>query len=153
MGWVIRAMKSADVRRMVEIAASLEQAPHWPVAHYIRMLDDGTPPRRTALVACEPGEGGVAGFAIAVLMPPEAELESICVSAEWQRQGIAGTLWNELKRELAAAGVTTVHLEVRAGNLPARGFYRRLGFAESGKRRGYYVDPPDDAVLYRIELV
>ena len=151
MRFTIRPMASADVERVVQIAAALEQAPHWPEAVYRRMLDGQSTPRRIALVAEVPG-GDVSGFAIAVLTLPEAELESIAVAPGRQRQGQALALWDSLKAELAASGVTVVHLEVRAGNLPARSLYRRLGFAEVGTRSRYYADPVEDAALYRIDL-
>ncbi len=56
---------------------------------------------------------------------------------------------------LRLAGVTEVILEVRASNQPALGLYRRLGFVETGRRPGYYMDPPEpaeDAVLMRLGL-
>lgn len=151
MRGVIRPMRDADVSRVVQIAAELAQAPHWPEEVYMRMLEEQARPRRTALVA-EDLEGKVAGFAIALVAPPEAELESIAVTPDRQQQGLATALWDSLKAELMAPGVTVVHLEVRSGNLPARALYRRLGFAESGRRTRYYADPVEDAVLYRIEL-
>ena len=151
-GWKIRPMRPADVERAVQIAAQLDRAPHWPEDVYRRMLDGQSTPRRTALVAEIPG-GAVVAFVIVALVTPEAELESIAVAPEWQRQGLARALWGALVAELIAPGVTVVHLEVRAGNLPAQALYRKLGFAESGQRRGYYADPVEDAVLYRIDLV
>ena len=151
MHFAIRPMRAADVGQVMEIAAASDQAPHWPESTYVRMLDAEARPRRVALVA-EARGGEVSGFAIAVLTPPEAELESIAVAPDRQRRGIATALWEATKAELAAGGVTVVHLEVRAGNLPAQAFYRRLGFVESGRRRGYYAEPVEDAVLYRIDL-
>lgn len=41
-----------------------------------------------------------------------------------------------------------VFLEVRESNMAARRLYEKLGFAETGRRRGYYANPPEDAVLY-----
>jgi ribosomal-protein-alanine N-acetyltransferase len=43
-------------------------------------------------------------------------------------------------------------LEVRASNHPAIGLYRRLGFAETGRRKRYYRDPMEDAVQMRLEV-
>jgi ribosomal protein S18 acetylase RimI-like enzyme len=45
-----------------------------------------------------------------------------------------------------------VFLEVRESNQAARAFYARLGFEQSGRRKLYYANPPEDAVLYRLTL-
>jgi ribosomal protein S18 acetylase RimI-like enzyme len=46
----------------------------------------------------------------------------------------------------------SVFLEVRESNHPARRFYEKAGFQQSGVRKAYYRDPPEDAILYRLEL-
>ncbi len=94
----------------------------------------------------------MAGFAVASLLPPEAELETIAVAATAQRHGLARRLFAELATELAKAQIAEVNLEVRASNQPALELYRRLGFAETGRRVRYYHDPVEDAVLMRLRL-
>ena len=74
------------------------------------------------------------------------------MAAESQRRGLGRRLFHALAAELRAAGVTELVLEVRASNRPALGFYRSLGFARTGLRRGYYADPVEDAVLMRLPL-
>ena len=44
-------------------------------------------------------------------------------------------------------GITMIHLEVRAGNETAIRLYERQGFVRDGLRKGYYIDPTEDAVL------
>jgi ribosomal-protein-alanine acetyltransferase len=92
------------------------------------------------------------GFAVASLVPPQAELETIAVAAEAQRSGLARRLFAELAHDLKQAHVTEVMLEVRASNTPALALYRSLGFRESGLRRSYYADPEEDAVLLSLSL-
>jgi ribosomal-protein-alanine N-acetyltransferase len=139
-----------DLDRVMEIAQSLKDAPHWTRANYVAVLDPAATPRRIALVAEEGVK--VAGFAVASLMPPQAELEIIAVDAQFQRRGLARRLFAELDATLRLAGVTEVILEVRASNQPAQGLYRRLGFAETARRQCYYQAPADDAVLMSLGL-
>jgi ribosomal-protein-alanine N-acetyltransferase len=87
-----------------------------------------------------------------VLIPPQAELEAIAVTGERQRRGIAGNLWSDLLIELKRFDITEVILEVRESNRPARAFYRASGFVETGRRRRYYADPEEDALLMRREV-
>lgn len=93
--------------------------------------------------------GVVAGFAILRAVLDEAELLLIAVAPEAQRAGAATALWRRIEDRCRGEGIHTVHLEVRASNGGARAFYARMGFIESGRRRGYYADPVEDAVLMR----
>ena len=145
-----RRMTPADLDRVMEVAESLKEAPQWPRTAFERALDPVAQPRRIALVA--EAVGAVAGFAVASLLPPEAELETIAVASKAQRQGLAQRLFAELAAELVAVRIADVFLEVRASNQPALGLYRGLGFAETGRRVRYYHDPVEDAVLMRLRL-
>ena len=145
----IRPMTPADLDRVMEIAVSLKDAPQWPRSSYLAALEPEAAPRRIALVA---EETEVVGFAVASLLPPEAELEMIAVAPAAQRQGVARQLFSALTAEIRTAEVFGVMLEVRCSNQPAIGLYRRLGFAESGRRTRYYADPVEDAILMRIEF-
>ena len=148
----IRRMESRDIAWVRALADSLPEAPHWPGAVYQGAIDPQAAPRRIALVAVSLEAGAGTGFAIARLLPPEAELETIAVARGSQRQGIGRRLFAALAAELEAWNVTEVVLEVRASNLPAIGLYRKLGFLETGLRKGYYVDPTEDAVLMSLRL-
>lgn len=148
----IRPMRAADIPRVREIADALPAAPHWPERAYLAALDPEARPRRIALVAVLPQSGTAMGFAIASLLPPQAELETIAVAAEAQRRGIAQRLLAALATELKRSDVTEVLLEVRASNAPALAFYAALGFGESGRRPRYYADPEEDAILLGLKL-
>jgi ribosomal-protein-alanine N-acetyltransferase len=142
-------MTAADLDRVMEIAASLKDAPQWSRAAYLAALEPEAAPRRIALVA---EDAEIAGFAVAGLLPPEAELEMIAVAPSFQRRGVARQLFFALAAEVRTAHANGIMLEVRAQNQPALSLYRRLGFAETGRRRLYYCDPVDDAVLLRLAL-
>lgn len=142
----IRRMAAADLPRILEIAAGLEHAPHYPHATWLGMLDSAATPTRIALVAAE-ATGPVLGFAVASLLPPQAELETIAVAAAHHRRGIARSLLQSLLVELRPAGIHELWLEVRASNTPAIALYRSLGFRETGRRPRYYADPVEDALL------
>lgn len=148
----IRAMNVADVDRVMEIAVSLKDAPHWPVSAYLDALKVESLPRRISLVAENPENGAVLGFAMALVLDGQAELETIAVALEAQRQGTARQLFGVLLSELSQVIVTEVMLEVRASNRPALGLYQSFGFEISGCRPRYYADPVEDAVLMNLRL-
>jgi ribosomal-protein-alanine N-acetyltransferase len=149
---MIRPMTSADVDRVLAIAAGLKEAPPWPRAVYEAVLEPATAGRRIALVASDAETGVIAGFAVASLVPPEGEVETVGVASEFQRRGIARQLVNEIAKNFRTRGVTKVWLEVRISNLAAKQLYGSLGFRETDRRPGYYVDPIEDAILMRLDL-
>jgi ribosomal-protein-alanine N-acetyltransferase len=162
----IRRMTPADIDRVMEIAENVKEAPQWPRSAYLAALASQVGPPRIALVAEAPGNsteppsdsssppewGAVAGFAVASLLPPEAELESIAVAPAFQRRGLARRLFDALAEELRPAGITEVILELRASNRTALDFYRVLGFVQTGRRPRYYHDPIEDALLMRLQF-
>jgi tRNA threonylcarbamoyl adenosine modification protein YeaZ len=146
----VRRMGVADLDAVMEIAAKTDHAPRWGRAAYVAAIDPGNQPRRVVLVAER--DGGLAGFVVASITAPEAELESIVTAVPHQRLGVARELFGVLKAELRRQGVREVMLEVREGNHSAQGLYRFLGFREEGRRPGYYAEPVEDAVLMRLGL-
>ncbi|MGA7244609.1 MAG: tRNA (adenosine(37)-N6)-threonylcarbamoyltransferase complex dimerization subunit type 1 TsaB [Terracidiphilus sp.] len=148
----VRQMTAADLERVMEMAACTDHAPLWSRQAYETALDPDAQLGRVALIAEDNRSGAVAGFVVARITPPEAELESIVTAAPHQRRGVARTLFSVLQGHLRGHGASAVVLEVRVGNREAQGFYRFLGFAEEGRRPGYYADPVEDAVLMRLRL-
>lgn len=148
----VRRMTPADLDSVIEIAGSLKEAPRWPRSAYLAAVDTEAECRRIALVAEEPGSGDITGFAVASLLPPQAELEMIAVAPAAQRHGLARHLFAALATELVSAGISEIMLEVRVSNGAALGLYRQLGFAETGRRPCYYHDPVEDAVLMRLNF-
>jgi ribosomal-protein-alanine N-acetyltransferase len=149
---VVRPMTSANLDQVLAIATGLDSAPQWSRDLYEAMLEPANAGRRIALVAEEVESGRVVGFAVASLVPPDAELESIGVTAEFQKRGMGGRLVKEMGKNLRLRGVTKVHLEVRDSNLAAKGLYASLGFIEAGRRSGYYTDSIEDAITMRLDL-
>ncbi len=159
---LIRPMRAGDLEAVMSIAASVNEAPQWPRAAYLSALNPGSTVQRIAQVA-EFAEGPkqpvqVVGFAVASLLGPQAELESIAIGKAAQRKGIGRTLISAILRELRKAGdpradeVQELVLEVRTSNLRALGFYGSLGFLQTGLRKRYYAAPEEDAVLMSLPL-
>jgi ribosomal-protein-alanine N-acetyltransferase len=92
-------------------------------------------------------EGSVAGYIIFWLIEGEVHIMSIAVRRDLRRLGIATEI---LKRSLAEAGDLGgkyVFLEVRENNGAGIGLYRKMGFRVVYKRKGYYTDTKEDALI------
>jgi len=79
-----------------------------------------------------------AGFALGRVMADEAELITVAVAPEARRGGIATALIGQFEAEARSRGARQAFLEVAADNLAARALYARLGYEQTGCRRGYY---------------
>jgi [ribosomal protein S18]-alanine N-acetyltransferase len=146
----IRAMAVEDLDQVMAISASFREAPQWPRSAYMSAIAPAAGPWRVALVAEADGE--VIGFVTGSLVALQAELESIAVDRAVHRRGIGAALLESLIREAASAGAEEILLEVRVSNLRALQLYGRAGFVEVGRRRGYYLDPAEDAILMRYQI-
>jgi ribosomal-protein-alanine N-acetyltransferase len=83
----------------------------------------------------------------------ELHINSIAVDEAHRRAGVATKLMHEVLSRAAAGGVRSATLEVRESNVAGRALYERLGFRVEGARRGYYQNPPEDAlVMWRRDL-
>ena len=96
-----------------------------------------------AVVACEGGRSSASrsainGFAIMELGDERAHLVLLAVRPTHRRIGIGENLFEWLLESARAAGMASIHLELRANNEAARRFYRAMGFFETVLVPGYY---------------
>ena len=101
------------------------------------------------LVATE-GEN-VAGYIGSQTVMDETDMMNVAVHPDFRRRGIAEALVNGLVDGLKTQGSHCLTLEVRASNAPAIALYEKLGFSEIGRRKNYYRNPREDALILRKE--
>ena len=149
----IRHAQVEDLAEVVRIERAVPEAPHWGESVYRDMLlqDSGEITLNRALFVAGNSER-ILGFAVVAVVADQAELESIAVDPERRRLGVGRALSDAIMVWGREAGAREMLLEVRSANAEARSLYDRLGFKQTGLRRGYYSDPPDDAVLMSVSL-
>lgn len=96
--------------------------------------------------------GHLLGYLLAYHAADEAEIARIAVQKEARRQGAAGKLMQALEHYCEEHKMEKLLLDVRESNEAARSFYTKNGFVEDGIRQGFYVNPPEDAVLMSRQL-
>lgn len=141
--------QAAEIARLHGLLFS----PAWSEESVFAMLDH---PASTAFLAVYSGPPRTSiGFVLAQLAADEAEILSIGVLPEWQRQGIGRRLVDGVARAVQRAEAKSLYLEVAADNDAALNLYSRAGFLGTGLRRGYYERPgsaPVDAVTLALRL-
>ena len=80
----------------------------------------------------------LSGYLLATIIDDEAEILSIGVTPDRQRQGVGKRLLQRFFDYGASRNMTKAVLEVAEDNVPALGLYRDFGFVEFGRRKGYY---------------
>jgi ribosomal-protein-alanine N-acetyltransferase len=120
-------------------------AAHWSETHYQALFAE-SPARRFAWMVDD------AGFLIAHHMASEWEIENILVASPERRRGLASELMRTFLDTARQHRAAAIFLEVRESNVPARAFYVKLGFQQSGRRPGYYHNLDEDALTYRLAL-
>ena len=79
----------------------------------------------------------------------ESDMMNVAVHPDHRRKGYAEALVLALIEELKKQGNTSLALEVRASNEPAKALYEKLGFSLVGRRPNYYRNPREDALILK----
>lgn len=112
----------------------------------------GTPNVLTLLAHGDSSE--VLGFIVVRIAADESEILSLAVAPEYRSRGVGGKLVESSAHEASERGAHAMFLEVSVNNAAATHLYRKRGFKEAGRRRGYYqvCDSLADALVLRCEL-
>ena len=135
----VRALDTGDIPRVLGIQAVCPEAASWSEADYRRLEGWECSSWRT-IVAVKDEQ--IAGF-LTYTETGDLEILNLAVDPDHRRQGVAGILVRKLLQQIDGP----LFLEVRAGNRPALSLYKKLGFAQAGRRRSYYRNPVEDAVI------
>lgn len=158
----IRPAQASDLPRLVEIASHSATAAQWNQTEYLKLfalnqpspqLKDPTqiqPQQRHALVVEQ--AGSVAGFIVGRQVEDEWEIENIAVTGAARRCGLGSRLVGELLDHVRGRGGKTVFLEVRESNRAARALYEKWAFIEVGRRKSYYQNPAEDALILKFNF-
>ena len=90
------------------------------------------------------------GYLCLYTVEPEAHILNVAISPAHRQKGYASALMDRVIEELGGKGITQYYLEVREGNNEALGLYRKFGFAAIGKRKKYYTDTNEDALVMHL---
>ena len=97
-------------------------------------------------------DGQVVGYICFWLFDREIQLINIAVHPEKRGMGFGYYLMTKMIEAGFSKGSQYIWLEVRISNLTAKGLYQKLGFEEIGRRRGYYRETKEDAIVMVLSL-
>ena len=139
----IRTMRSADLPQVMLIELSTFTMP-WSEATFRGLLR-----RRDSDLFVADIKGEIAGYAVFWAVLDQGELGNVAVDESHRGQGIGSKLIQAVLERAADRGVREVFLEVRKSNVGAQDLYKTFGFSEVGRRKNYYLEPLEDALVMK----
>lgn len=142
----LRPMQVADIPQVMGIENEVFPTP-WPEHAFQRELT------RNELAHCYTleREEKVVGYGCLWLIVDEAHISTLASSPEWRSHGLGELLLLTLLHEAIALGAVMATLEVRVSNAVAQALYSKYGFGVVGRRKKYYTDNQEDALLMTVE--
>ncbi|MBR2716364.1 MAG: ribosomal protein S18-alanine N-acetyltransferase [Oscillospiraceae bacterium] len=137
----VRPMTAADLPEVLAIERRCFPDP-WPESVFRSALADGL-----SLWLAAEAEGKLAGYAGMQSVLDEGYVDNVAVDPAYRRRGAASALLRAFAEEAKKRGLRFLSLEVRAGNAGAVSLYEAHGFGIVGRRKGYYLRPPEDALI------
>ncbi|TAK13027.1 MAG: ribosomal-protein-alanine N-acetyltransferase [Anaerolineae bacterium] len=138
----LRRMTTADVDAVFELDQRSFASP-WPRRSFEFEVTENEASHQWVAEL----DGLVVGAIVVWLLVDEAHIATIAVEPELRGRGIAARLVCAALQALAAQGAVSAALEVRPSNEAALRLYQRFGFVEVGRRKAYYQDNGEDALL------
>jgi [ribosomal protein S18]-alanine N-acetyltransferase len=145
-GPTIREMTEEDIGSILEIEKKSFVAP-WTKGMFKEAL---LSPISTSFVMEE--EGRLLGYIMLYSVADEAHILNLATHPDRRRQGYISMLIRYTLDYCAKNGVSDFFLEVRESNHGAQNLYRKLGFEVIGRRKRYYTETNEDALVMQLSL-
>lgn len=147
----IRPFSPDDLNALLKTQHACKTVVAWRARDYETLAGD---PRGMILVAESEDRmlPEILGFSALYRVDAEAEIWNLAVDPAHRRKGIARAMLQEACRKLFEAGVRKLFLEVRESNLPALELYLSFGFQQIARRKNYYQNPRESALVLLCKL-
>ncbi len=148
--WSIEPLTVADLDEVLVIEGASFPTP-WSRGAFLYELEQN-PLARCWVARGGGGDPRVLGYLCLWEIPPEIHITNIAVYPAWRRRGVGRSLLEAILSDARRRRLSLAFLEVRPTNTEARTLYERLGFEVVGRRKGYYFDTGEDALLMKADL-
>ena len=145
MNLQIRKMRLEDIPVIVQLDQISFSLP-WPERSFRYELTNNPASRSWVAEA----DGRVVGMIVGWMLVDEMHIATIATHPDYRRQGVASKLLSHILLESIEEGAQTSFLEVRESNFAAQEMYRKFGYEKTGRRRRYYRDNDEDAILMHL---
>ena len=137
----VRAMTKSDIEEVLEIERQCFPIP-WSLDSFKKEFKNSFARYVVALI-----DDQIVGYGGVWLIIDEGHITNIAVREGFRQKGVASEVLKGLIEVCKKRDLTSMTLEVRESNVPARNLYKKHGFMEAGIRPKYYGDNNEDAVI------
>ena len=142
----LRDMAAADLFMVADLERRLFSDP-WSIDSFRGALRS----RNQVFLVCD-DDGTIAGYCGMLLVPGEGQILNVAVDESYRRRGLATEMINAMIDIGTTNEIFLYTLEVRENNAPAIALYKSMGFVPTGRRKRYYKNPEEDAILMDLDL-
>lgn len=143
----VRLMKEDDLERIMKIEQVSFPTPWSPHAFLTELKEN-----EYARYFCLEKDEQVIGYMGLWFILEEGHITNVAIAREFRGQRFGEFLMRSVMEKMRSEGMERMTLEVRTSNFTAQRLYERLGFVLAGKRKGYYSDNQEDALIMWVEL-
>ena len=137
----IVSMCAEDAKELAELDKEVFSVP-WSEKSFLEEFEN-----RLAVYYIAKEENKIIGYAGFWHVADEGDITNIAVKQEYRRKGIASRLIETIIKEADRRKLLLLTLEVRELNAAAIKLYEKFGFKIIGKRKRYYTNPAEDALI------
>jgi len=141
--FTIRLAQPADLDALVDVECASFAIPWTPES----LSDELTGNDRSVMLVAEQTGRGVLGYIGCWFVLDEGQINNIAVRPDCRHAGVGSALLAALLEFGREKGIARYTLEVRPTNAEARRLYERFGFLTVGRRKNYYADNSEDAII------
>ncbi|MBR5967568.1 MAG: ribosomal protein S18-alanine N-acetyltransferase [Lachnospiraceae bacterium] len=146
MDMQLRDMAAADLFKVADLERRLFSDP-WSIDSFRGALRS----QNQVFLVCD-DDGTIAGYCGMLMVPGEGQILNVAVDENYRRRGLATEMLNAMIDIGTTNEIFLYTLEVRENNEPALALYKSVGFVPTGRRKGYYKNPEEDAILMDLDL-
>jgi ribosomal-protein-alanine N-acetyltransferase len=143
---MVRQMDTNDIDRIMEIEKKSFVAP-WSKTMFEETIF--SPISRGLVIE---HNGVIIGYMVFYAVDVEAHIMNLAVSPAERKQGYARHLLDHALKFFSEKGISECYLEVREHNRDAQRLYKNFGFEVIGRRKNYYPETGEDALVMQLLL-
>lgn len=146
----LRRMRHSDIDQVYALEERIFPTP-WTRKSYEFELEHNPASEQWVIETyAEHNEWLIVAYSVCWQLGDELHIANLAVAPGFRRRGLARRLLHHVLARAAENGMTSATLEVRFGNQAAQVLYASFGFEVVGRRRRYYSNNREDALLMQL---